>query len=317
VYFAPILDKTAVMTTNFFATIEADIYWKTTNIIWSKASTKGGNWIVLFIDNMDDLHCFREKPEVGGKFVVVSWVDTTIEETDHYKEVIRPLTPLIITPLFSDHNPKQATVLIASRENNPMWGPISNTKKLTLAKAFQDRVWVAPKRNQILRNAFLTKPTACITPVVPVNKVDQTTLILYYKGPGMADTATITELIQEHIGHTVPHLAMVAQFYDHASEEELPKWLLGFNLILEVEKFAADKDWPKLVLQYRGISLVIGKCGEIKAPPKPNKTQSTKKCGGGALRGRGKKSTTSTLAFLAWERASGPPVSKVDRVKSG
>jgi hypothetical protein len=28
-----------------------DICWKTTNIVWSKASTRGGNWIVLPIDN--------------------------------------------------------------------------------------------------------------------------------------------------------------------------------------------------------------------------------------------------------------------------
>jgi hypothetical protein len=85
----------------------------TTNIIWSKASTKGGNWIVLLIDNTDDFHHFWEKLEVGGKFIVVSWVGTTIEETDHYKKVIRPLMPLIITPLFSDHHPKQAVALIA------------------------------------------------------------------------------------------------------------------------------------------------------------------------------------------------------------
>jgi hypothetical protein len=173
-------------------------------------------------------------------------------------------------------------------EITPHGALISNAKKLTPAKAFQARVWVALKRNQILWNSFLTKPMAHITPVVPVNKVDQTTLILYYKGPGTADTTTITELIQEHVGHTVPYLTMVAQFYDHASEEELPKWLLGFDLISEAEKFATDKDWPKLVLQYRGISLAIGKCGEIKAPPKPNKTQSTKKHGGGAPRERGK-----------------------------
>jgi hypothetical protein len=64
---------------------------------------------------------------------------------------------------------------------------------------------------------------AYIILVVPVNKVDQTTLILYYKGPETANTATITELIQEHVGHTIPHPAMVAQFYNHTSEEELPK----------------------------------------------------------------------------------------------
>jgi hypothetical protein len=125
---------------------------------------------------------------------------------------------------------------------------ISNAKKLTPAKAFQARVWVAPKRNQILRNAFLTKLAARITPVILVNQMDQTTLILYYKGPGMANTTIITELIQEHVSHTVPHPAMVAQFYDHTSEEKFPKWLLGFDLILEAEKFAINKDWPKLVL---------------------------------------------------------------------
>jgi hypothetical protein len=116
----------------------------------------------------------------------------------------------------------------------------SNAKKLTPAKAFQARVWVAPKRNQILWNTFLTT-TAHITLVIPLNKMDQTTLILYYKGPGIT-TATITELIQEHVGHTVPHLAVVAQFYDYASEKELPKWLLGFDFISEAEKFTTDKD---------------------------------------------------------------------------
>jgi hypothetical protein len=126
-----------------------------------------------------------------------------------------------------DYNPKQARALIASHGNNPTWCPKSNAKKLTPAKAFQARVWVAPKRNQILRNAFLTKPTAYITLVILVNDVDQTALILYYKGPGMANTATITELIQEHISHTVPHPAVVAQFYDHASEEEPPNGYWG------------------------------------------------------------------------------------------
>jgi hypothetical protein len=39
---------------------------------------------------------------------------TTIKETDHYEEVLRPLMLLIITPLFSDHNLKQAMALITS-----------------------------------------------------------------------------------------------------------------------------------------------------------------------------------------------------------
>jgi hypothetical protein len=133
VYFALILDKTAVSTANFFATIEADIRWKATDITWSKASTKRGKWTVLPVDKQDDLHHFHEKPEVGGKFIVISWVGPTIEKTLLYKLAIMPLTPLVITPLFSDYNPKQAVALIAEHGNNPSWGPTSNAKKLTLA----------------------------------------------------------------------------------------------------------------------------------------------------------------------------------------
>jgi hypothetical protein len=61
-----------------------------------------------------------------------------------------PLTPLIITPLFLDTNPKQAAALIADRGNRPSWGPITNAKRLNPAKAFQAKVWVPQKRNQIL-----------------------------------------------------------------------------------------------------------------------------------------------------------------------
>jgi hypothetical protein len=86
---------------------------------------------------------------VGGKFIVIFWVGPTIEETLHYESAIMLLTPLIITPLFSDYNPKQATALISEHGNNPSWGPIFNAKKLALAKTFQARVWTPPKRNQI------------------------------------------------------------------------------------------------------------------------------------------------------------------------
>jgi hypothetical protein len=36
--------------------------------------------------------------------------------------------------------------------NRPAWGPVTNIKRLNLAKAFQAKVWVPQKRNQILRN---------------------------------------------------------------------------------------------------------------------------------------------------------------------
>jgi hypothetical protein len=41
-----------------------------------------------------------------------SWIAESIYKTLNYKGIIRPLTPLIITPLFSDTDPKQAVALI-------------------------------------------------------------------------------------------------------------------------------------------------------------------------------------------------------------
>jgi hypothetical protein len=52
---------------------------------------------------------------VGGKFVAVSWIAESIHMTINYEGIICPLTPLIITLLFSDTNPKQAAALIATR----------------------------------------------------------------------------------------------------------------------------------------------------------------------------------------------------------
>jgi hypothetical protein len=217
----------------------------------------------------------------GGKFIVISWVGPTIEEILLYELAIMPHTSLIITPLFSDYNLKQAVALIGEHGNNPLWGPTSNAKKLTPAKAFQARVWTPPKRIQILGNAFLTKLNAHIMPVLPVNDIDHSALILY---------ALLHDLIKRYIANTLLHPAVVAQFYDHITEKELPKWLLGFNYPVEAEKLAKDKDWPKLAHQFHQVTIVIGKYGEIKAPPKKsvNKAQSKKKCGGGTPRGRGR-----------------------------
>jgi hypothetical protein len=111
---------------------------------------------------------------------------TTIYKTINYEGIICPLSSLIITPLFSDTNPKQAVALIANRGDRPAWGLITNAKRLNPAKAFQAKVWVPQKKNQILCNAFLTAPMACITPVI-LDKLDPTAAVLYYNSIGFMD----------------------------------------------------------------------------------------------------------------------------------
>jgi hypothetical protein len=70
---------------------------------------------------------------------------------------------------------------------------------------------------------FLTAPTARITPVIP-DKLDPVAAVLYNNRKGFTDTATIIALIKEY-ARDLPLPAAVAQFYDHMTETDLPKWL--------------------------------------------------------------------------------------------
>jgi hypothetical protein len=149
VYFAPILDKTPVNTPIFFTAMESDALHKRSGIIWSKASIRGEHWIVLPINKEEHLAYLKAKQDIGGKFVVVSWITEFIHKTINYEGIILPLTLLIITPLFLDINPKQSAAFIANRGDRPAWGLVTNAKRLNSAKAFQAKVWVPQKRNQI------------------------------------------------------------------------------------------------------------------------------------------------------------------------
>jgi hypothetical protein len=80
----------------------------------------------------------KAKQDTGGKFVAVSWIAKFIYKNINYEWIICPLTPLIITPLFLDTNPKQAATLIANRGDKLAWGLITNAKRPTLG--FQAKV---------------------------------------------------------------------------------------------------------------------------------------------------------------------------------
>jgi hypothetical protein len=69
---------------------------------------QGGYWIILLINKEKHLAHFKAKQNIGGKFIAVSWITELIYKTINYEGIICLLTPLIITPLFLDTNPKQA-----------------------------------------------------------------------------------------------------------------------------------------------------------------------------------------------------------------
>jgi hypothetical protein len=82
----------------------------------------------------------------------------------------------------------------------------------------------------------------------------------------------------------------VAQFYDHKTEVDLPKWLIAFDNPADAEVYRTRKEWLETVLIEKGCKFNIGPCGKSAKPLKSTvqKTQSKKKRGGGTPRGRGR-----------------------------
>jgi hypothetical protein len=53
--------------------VNADIKYKKSNIIWSKASIRAG-LIVVPIDNIEHIQFLVDNPEVNSKYAVISWI---------------------------------------------------------------------------------------------------------------------------------------------------------------------------------------------------------------------------------------------------
>jgi hypothetical protein len=192
VYFTPILDETLVNTPTFFIAMNSDALHKSSGIIWSKASIRGGHRIILPINKEEHLAHLKAKQDIGGKFVAVSWITEFIHKTINYEGIICPLTPLIITPLFLDTNPKQAAALSPTGGTDQPGGS-SPMPRDQLCQGIPGQ----GLGNQILCNVFLITLTACITPVIP-DELDPTAAVLYYNSIEFTDTATIITLIKEY-----------------------------------------------------------------------------------------------------------------------
>jgi hypothetical protein len=61
----------------------------------------------------------------------------------------------------------------------------------------------------------------------------------------------------------------VAQFYDHVTETDLPKWLIAFDTPVEAEAFKTRKEWRETVLIEKGCKLSTSGHAE-KPPNQPN-----------------------------------------------
>lgn len=293
-YYAPLLDDTPVSTQHFFSAVESDYEIQELKVTWSKASLIfDGALIKIIIEDRKALEFLFGHTVIGKKFVLVSNIDmaNTIEGTAHLCWATTPLAPLIITPLHTDTPLDKAANILWDRGDRPAWGPVTNMKRLDPPKAYQGRVWSAWKRNQILRNSFLTKPIARITPVVPENYKDTTALVLYLKPPTVATTEDVKNFLITNAGH-LPRPAVVVQFYDYKNEVELMKWFLGFDNDERASTFKEDKEWIKRLNHSTGTTWAIGQCGQdpnTNKPATPTIQPKPRGKGKGKERGRGQR----------------------------
>jgi hypothetical protein len=58
---------------------------------------------------------------------------------------------------------------------------------------------------------------------------------------GFTDTVSVISLIKAY-ARDLPEPAAVAQFYDHETEADLPKWLIAFNNPADAEVYRIRKE---------------------------------------------------------------------------
>jgi hypothetical protein len=93
---------------------------KHSKIIWAKASIKNGKLVTIPIDDERHLTELHDKPAITNKFVAISQISTDIENTCMYEQHVLSLTPMVITPLFSDSTPQQAAQIMWERGDEPI-----------------------------------------------------------------------------------------------------------------------------------------------------------------------------------------------------
>jgi hypothetical protein len=70
------------------------------------------------------------------------------------------------------------------------------------------------------------------------------------------------ERVRTSVPDTEP--AAMAQFYDHETEADLPKWLIAFNNPANTEVYRTKKEWLQTVLIEKGCKFNIGPLTTIK-----------------------------------------------------
>jgi hypothetical protein len=280
--FAPITDDVKVNVSSFISAVDNDVAHKGVDIIWSRASVVAKGYLIsLPVEKEEHLKHLYDHPNIHGKFMLVSWVGNNIQETQEAEGITRLLTPLVITPLPSDMTPVQAAMLVNTVGEEPVWGPVTNSKKLAPPKAFQVMVWNIARRNQILRNGFLQKPRARIVPVIPSDFHDDTAVIVYNKTNWCIDTNLLEGLIGAY-ATMLPTPRVITQLFDYVTEVEEQKWFVAFAYPQEAANWFNNKDWLQTVEAHKGVKLAIGKCGGSN-PGQPN--QNAKKAKGKGARG--------------------------------
>jgi hypothetical protein len=236
----------------------------------------------------------RKTTEVfQGAFTLVSFTHDNVADTlaAYIPEL---LSPLILHPLPHDFDPSKAAWAIASRGDDPTWGPPSHICKVS-PTAVQVNVWNVWKRNQILRHPIVNDLMARISPgELPAGMEDKTAFVVYNRGAELT-TNEVEELVRSSLPESVEPPKAFAQYYDLAEDAELQKWLVCFDKHESVQAALANKEWIRLAGRSLNAELSAGPCRgppvqkPIPPPPTKDRKKNPKakdKGQGYALRGR-------------------------------
>ena len=258
-------------------------------IDWASASVSVEGLIRVPVTNSKHLRDIMANRKVlWGTYALVSYMGDTIEKTAKQPAPTYH-APLTVGPLPMDTTFDTIVSIFANRGTNPVWGPITVVQRLQPPTVFAAQVWNPAKRNQILRNSTVSKPLCKIRPSDPApGMTDHTAIVIYNKGTP-TDVINLAALIKQELPRNLEHPSCIAQYFDHETEMELQKWLLGFEHPYPAQQHLQEKAWIERLGRDMGLNLNVGPC-KGKQPNKPTKDaqKDNKGSRGRGSRGRGR-----------------------------
>ena len=285
-HWAPLSDDTKATRVTFQQWVFTVPALLESSIPWAHATCTPDGHIAVAINSNRQLAILRDigplSQMVNPTFVRTLYLGNDLASTIAFLHN-KSQAPLVIAPVLNDINIATITKELVSLGAQPVFGPITNFKKL-VPGAWSFQVWSAYRHNQLLRNTTIAKWQALVTPQEPApGSTDKTALILYNSGTTPLSTTDINFALARKTPHDSPRTAAISQFVEPTTDQLQQKWILGFITSEETTYFLKRKQWIHLATEIQEARLGLRAC---KGPEPPRKKNDK------ALQGGGNNGTT-------------------------